>query len=111
MVGLLRRNDGGVGDQGEVDPWVGHQVSLELIQINIQGTIEPQGSRDGRDNLADQSVEVGVGWTVNIEVPSADIVDGLVVHHEGTVRVLEGCVGAKGRGVGLDHSSCHLSMA
>ena len=25
---LLGRDDGGIGDQGEVDPWVGHQVRI-----------------------------------------------------------------------------------
>ena len=42
VVGLLSRDDGGVGDQGEVDPGVGHQVGLELVQINIQSSIKPQ---------------------------------------------------------------------
>ena len=43
-------------------------------------------------------VEVCVGWPVDVEVPPADVVDGLVVNHEGAVRVLEGGVGAQ-RGI------------
>ena len=39
---LLSRDDGGIGDQGEVDPWVGHQVGLELIEIDIQSSVKPQ---------------------------------------------------------------------
>merc|ERR1712045_645891 len=46
VVGLLGRDDWCIGDQGEVDPGVGHQVGLELSQIHVQGSIESQGSRD-----------------------------------------------------------------
>ena len=41
-------------------------------------------------------------------LPLADVVDGLVVHHEGTVRVLQGGVGAQGGVVGLHHGRGHL---
>merc|ERR1719205_549903 len=34
MVGFLRGDDGSIGHKREVDPGVGHQVSLELSQIN-----------------------------------------------------------------------------
>merc|ERR1712209_116070 len=108
MVGLLGRDDGGVGDQGEVDPWVGHQVGLELSQVHVQGSVEPQGGSDGGHVLADQPVEVGVGWPLNVQVAPADVVDGLVVNHEGAVRVLQGGVGGQDGVVGLDHSSGNL---
>ena len=36
VVGLFSRDDGSVCDQGEMDTWVGHQVSLEFSQINIE---------------------------------------------------------------------------
>ena len=109
VIGLLSRDNGGVGDQGEMDPGVGHQVGLELIQVYVEGTIEPQGSSDGRNNLTDQPVKVGVRWSLNIEVTTADVVDSLVVDHEGAVGVLEGGVGAQGGVVGLNNSSCNLS--
>ena len=47
MVGLLSRDDRGVGSQGEVDSWVGHQVGLELSEIDVEGTIESEGGSDG----------------------------------------------------------------
>ena len=68
MVGLLSRDDWGIGSQREMDTWVGHQVGLELCQIHVQGTIEPQGGSDGGHNLADQPVQVGVGWALNVQV-------------------------------------------
>ena len=41
-------------------------------------------------------------------LPLADVVDGLVVHHEGTVGVLQGGVGTQGGVVGLHHGRGHL---
>merc|ERR1711976_406661 len=108
MVGLLSRDDGGIGGQGEVDTGVGHQVGLELSQIHIEGTIEPQGGGDGADDLADQTVQVGVGGALNVQVPAADVIDGLIVDHEGTVGVLQGGMGGQDGVVGLNHSSGHL---
>ena len=48
-----------------------------------------------------EPVEVGVGWTVDAQVAAADVEDGLVIHHESTVRVLEGGVGGQDGVVGL----------
>ena len=108
MVGLLGRDDRCVGDQGEVDTRVGHQVGLELCQIHIQSSIKAKRGSDGGDNLADQTVEVGVGWTLDVHVATADVVDGFIIDHEGTVRVLEGGVGGQDGVVGLNYSSGHL---
>ena len=104
----LTRDDGGVGDEWEVDTWVGHQVGLELGQIHVEGTIEAQGGGDGGHDLADQTVEVGVGGALDVQVAAADVVDGLVVDHEGAVGVLQGGVGGQDGVVGLDHSSGDL---
>ena len=49
---------------------------------------KPERSCDGGDNLADQTVQVGVCGPLNVKVTSTDVVNGLVVHHEGAVRVL-----------------------
>ena len=69
MVSLLRRNDGSVGDKREVDPGIGYQVGLELVQIHIQGSVKSKRSSDGRHDLGDQPVQVGVGRTLDIKVP------------------------------------------
>ena len=108
VVGLLGGDDWGVGGQGEVDTWVGHQVGLELGQIDVEGTIKAQGSCDGADNLADQTVQVGVGGTLDVQVATADVVDGLVVDHEGAVGVLQGGVGCQDGVVRLNDGSRHL---
>lgn len=67
-----------------------HQVGLEFGQINIQGSIKAEGSSDGGHNLAYQPVQVSVGWVLNIKVSGTDVIDGLIVSHEGTIRVLQG---------------------
>ena len=97
MVGLLSRDDRCIGSQWEVDTWVGYQVGLELCQVHIQGTIKAERCSDGRHNLANQTVEVGVGGALNVQVTAADIVDGFIVHHEGTVGVLKCGVSGQNR--------------
>jgi len=108
VVGLLRRDDWCIGHQWEVDTGVGHQVGLELSQINIEGTIKTKGGSDGGDNLANQPVEVGVGGALNVQVPAADVIDGLIVYHKCTVRVFQGSVGGKDGIVGLNNCSGNL---
>ena len=47
--------------------------------------------------MGDESVQVGVGRSLNIEVSSADIVDGFVVEHDSDIGVLqEGVSGEDG---------------
>ena len=43
----------------EVDHSLRDQVCLELIQINIEGTVETKGGGDRRDDLGNEAVEVG----------------------------------------------------
>ena len=53
-------------------------------------------------------VQVGVGWSFDVQVSSADVVDGLVVDHEGAVGVLQGGMGGQDGVVGLHPSGGHL---
>ena len=108
MVGFLSRDDRGVCGQREVDAGIGHQVGLELGQIHIQGAIKPQGSSDGGHYLANKAVKICVGRALNVEVSTTDVIDGLIVYHEGTIRVLQGGVGGEDGIVGLNHSSGNL---
>ena len=81
---------------------------LELGEIDVEGTIEAQRGRDGADNLANQTVQVGVSGTLDVQVATADVVDGLVIDHEGAVGVLKGGVGRQDRVVRLDDCRRHL---
>ena len=95
MVGFLSRDDRGVCGQREVDTGIGHQVGLELCKIHIQGTIKPQESSDGGHNLTYQLIQVGICWALNVEISRTDVIDGLIVYHEGAIRALQGGVGGE----------------
>jgi len=58
--------------------------------------------------LTDQSVKIGVGWSFDIQVTSADIIDGFVVNHESTVRVFQGGVSGKDGVVWFNNSGGDL---
>jgi len=108
VVGLLGGDDGSPRAQHEVDTGVGHQVGLELSDIDVQGTIEPQRGGQGGDGLGQQPVQVGVGGTLNVQVATADIVDGLVVQHDGNIGVLQQRVGGQHGVVGLNNGGGDL---
>jgi len=95
VVSFLGRDDWGIGGKHEVDSWVWDQVSLELSDIDVKGTIESEGSGKGGDNLSDESVQVGVGWSLDIEVSSADVINGFVIDHDSDISVLEEGVGGE----------------
>ena len=108
VVRLLSRDDWGVGGEHEMDTWVRHQVSLELSDIDVEGSIKSEGSGQRGDNLGDESVQVGVGWSLNVEVSSADIVDSLVIEHDGDISVLEEGVGGEDGVVWLNNGGGNL---
>ncbi len=108
MVRLFSRDHRSVCSQREMNTWVGHQVGLELGEIHIQSSVKSQRGRDGGHDLPDEPVEVGVRRTLYIEVFTADVIDGFIVHHKGTVRVLQGGVGGQDGVVGLHHRCGHL---
>lgn len=47
---LGRRDDGRVGHQRKVNARVRHQVGLELVQIDVERSVEAQRGRDGGDD-------------------------------------------------------------
>lgn len=98
------RNDRSVTDQWVVNSWVRNQVSLELIEIDVQSTIETKRRGDGADNLSNQSVEVLERRTRNVQVATADIVDSFVIDQEGTIGVFDSAVGAENSVIWLDNS-------
>mmetsp|Transcript_27255 Transcript_27255/g.50246 ORF Transcript_27255/g.50246 Transcript_27255/m.50246 type:complete len:459 (+) Transcript_27255:280-1656(+) len=108
VVSLLGRDDGSVGGKHEMDTGVGHQVGLELSDIDVEGTIETEGGSEGGDNLSNETVQVGVGGTLNVEGTTADIVDGLVIKHNGDIGVLKERVGGKDGVVGLNNGGRDL---
>ena len=103
MAGLGSRDDGRVGGQREVDPGVGHQVGGELVQVNIEGSFEPEGGGNRGDHLGDQLVELLVTGALHVQLVLADVEESVVVHQEGDVGVLHGREGGEDGVVGLHH--------
>merc|ERR1719171_1034751 len=108
VVGLLGGDDGSVGGDHEVNTGVWHKVGLELSKVNVEGPIETEGSGQEGDHLADETVEVSVGGALNVETATADVVEGLIVEHDGNVGVLEEGVGGEHGVVGLHNGGGHL---
>jgi len=108
VISFLSGDDWGIRRQHEMDSWVWHQVGLELSDINVQSTIESEGGSEGGDNLSDESVQVGVSWSLDIEVSSADIVNGLVIKDNGNIGVLQKGVSGKHGVVWLDNGGGDL---
>lgn len=102
VSGLVGGDNGGVGDQREVDTRVGDQVCLELVQVDVEGAVETERSGNGGNNLSDEAVQVLVARALNSEVAAADVVDSLIVNHEAAVGVLQGGVGSQDGVVGLN---------
>ncbi len=91
-----------------MDARIGDQVGLEFGQVNVQSAIEAQRSRNGRDNLADQAVQVGVGWALDIQVAATNIIDSFVIDHESAVGMFQGGMGGQDGVVGFDDGSRDL---
>mmetsp|Transcript_15830 Transcript_15830/g.51540 ORF Transcript_15830/g.51540 Transcript_15830/m.51540 type:complete len:418 (+) Transcript_15830:301-1554(+) len=89
VVRLLRRDDGGVRREHEVDARVGHEVGLELRDVDVERAVEAERRRERRRDLGEEAVEVRVRRALDVEVAAAHVVEGLVVEAEGHVRVLE----------------------
>merc|ERR1711975_180325 len=75
VVRLLGGDHRGVGREHEVDAGVGHQVGLELGDVDVEGAVEAERGGERRDDLGDQTVEVGVGRALDVDGTTADIVD------------------------------------
>jgi hypothetical protein len=108
VVCFLSRDDWCIWWKHEVDSWIWHQVSLELSNIDVKGSIESEGSSQWWDNLSNKSVQVCVSWSFNIKVSSADIIDGFVIKDNSNISVLEKRVSWKDRVVWLNDGSWNL---
>ena len=108
MEGLISGDDRRVRGQQEVDARVGNQVGLELIQVHVQRALEAERAGEGGDNLSDEAVQVVVVGTRDVQSAVANVVDGLVVQHEGAVSVLQQRVSGENRVVGLNNGGGDL---
>lgn len=56
-----------------------NQIGLEFVQIDIQRSVETKRCSDRRNNLSNQSVEVGEAGRNHAKILLANIIDSLVV--------------------------------
>ena len=80
MCRLLSGKQRSICGKGEVNTRERNQVGLELVQVDVERTSEPERSCDRGDYLGDQPVQVGETWLGNVQAFLADVKDGLIVH-------------------------------
>jgi len=78
-----------------MDSWVWDEVGLEFSDIDVEGTIESEGSSQRGDNLSNKSVQVGVSGSFDVELSSADIIDGFVINHRSDISMFQEGVGTE----------------
>jgi len=103
VISLFSGDDGGVRGQHEMDSGVGDEIGLEFSDIDVEGTIESEGSSQRGDNLTNESVQVGVSGSFDIELSSADIVDSFVIHLASNISVFQEGVGTQDGVVGFNN--------
>jgi hypothetical protein len=58
VLALVGRDDRSVADERVVNSRVRDQVGLELVEIDVESTVESERRGDGADNLGDKTVQV-----------------------------------------------------
>jgi len=81
---------------------------LEFSDIDVEGTIETEGSSQGGNNLSNQTVKVGVGGAFNVEGATADVVNGFVIEHDSDISVFQEGVSGEDGVVGFNNGSGDL---
>jgi hypothetical protein len=108
MVRLLGRNDGSVRRKHKMDTGIGHQIGLELGDINVERTIETKGSGQGRNDLSNESVKIRVSRALDIQIAAANVVQSLVINLVGHVSVFQKRMDAQDCVVRFDDSGGDL---
>ena len=108
VVSLFSGDDGRISDEREMNSWVWHQICLELIQIHVEGTVESKRCGDGGNDLADQSIQIRISWPLNVQVSTANVVNGLVVNHKCAIGMVQSRMGCQNGIVGFN-DSCNIN--
>jgi hypothetical protein len=87
VISFLGWDDWRVWTQHKMNSWIWDQVGLEFSDINVQGTIESQRGGQRWDNLSNKSVQVGVSWSFNVQLSSANVINGFVIEDNCNISV------------------------
>lgn len=89
VVGFFSGHHRSIGDQGKVYAGIGHQIRLELGQVDIQSAVESQGCGNRRHHLADKPVQIRVQGSLDAELAPTNVVNRFVVHHKRAIGVTD----------------------
>merc|ERR1719460_3332340 len=98
----------GETDHEEVETGEGDEVHSELAEVSVELAREADAAGDAGHGGGHQVVEVTVGGGGELEGAEADVVEGLVVHAEAFVGVLDELVDGQGSVVRLYDGVRHL---
>lgn len=88
---LLSRQERSIGSKREVNTRERDQVSLELVQVDIKGSVEAKRCSDSRDNLGDDTIQIREAGLSDTKILFAYIVNSLIINLEGAC-VLQCCI-------------------
>ena len=63
--GQLSGDQRGVGSERVVNTRIGNKIGLELVEVHVESSVEPEAGRDGGYDLCNEPVEVGVGRSLH----------------------------------------------
>ena len=87
VVSFFSGDNWGVWGQHKVDTGVRHQIGLEFSDVHVQGSVESQWGGEGWNHLGDESVQIGVSGSFDVQLSSADVIDGFIVQDNGHISV------------------------
>ena len=91
-----------------MNSWVRHQVSLELGDVHVECAVESERGSQRRDGLSYQSVKVSVGGSFYVQIATTNVVNSLIIKHDGNVAMLEKRMSRKDCVIGLNDSRRNL---
>lgn len=56
-----------------------YQIRLELVQINIERTVEAKRGGNRGDYLGNEPIQIGEAWRGDVQVLLADVVNSFIV--------------------------------
>lgn len=78
------------------------KISLELVQVDVKGTVESQRCGDAGHDLSDEAIKIRERRRGNVKLLLAYVINGFVINHERAVGVFKSGVGGQDRVVGFD---------
>jgi hypothetical protein len=82
---LFGTQNGSIGCQHEMNARIWDEIGLKFVHIDIECTIKTQAGSQGGNDLSNQPIEIGVGGPFNVQIVTANIIQGFIVQTKGAV--------------------------